>query len=419
MSEQQAPETAQVVNEQDVAVNENPVVAALVLGDAYMDNLYNNSRNGVTSLLSNVAFADGKKLVDLLGPENIGNIGGFITNDIILPLVYAMGDMHSSTNTLMGTIFKTLQRDSCLHKISDIFLLQQSLIQLTVSTNVYFDRTQFDDKYPAADNWSFNLMEMENAIAKRDLDAGITYKADETPYRNEFIEVVDIKGNHMPNCRFVNFTYTNTVTNEQELTDIPAIWNDDINEYIFLPLVLKWRFANKLPTSLMDQEFSADTISKGFLAQTTETHEQVHQQRVATRQAALEEAEEKRKADEAAAQRNKPLQEQITEHIRDAVATQAKESNFQEAVDAQKVADDLLEQNARALDGLQKPLSEEAHEEKRVAPTPDLNLGGQYGYDAGRVEYVASTPHISAPMPSNSPTETPVSSSDTSTGSSD
>lgn len=376
MTEQQVPATAETIKETEINETENPATAKLHLGDVYMDNLYGNTFEGTKNLLANVILrnADGSesKLGDLLGMPNIEGITAFINNDVILPLINALGNMHATANTLMATTFQTVQQDMCLHKVSDIFLLQQSLLQLGVNTNVYYNRNMFDDKYPAEAGWSFNLLELNSLIVEAEAEAGIEYKDDEVPYRNEYVEIVDIKGNHMPNCRFVNFTYTNSVTNTQEVTDIPAFWNDDINEYVFIPYILKWRKANKLPVSLDDENFDASAISGGFLAQTTETHEQVHQQRVAARQAALEEAEEKRKADEA--ERAK-----AEEQIRDAANQVFVDTNFQEAVAAQKVAGDLLEQGERQLEGLTKPLSVETREvpyEAAVAATPATNETG-------------------------------------------
>lgn len=313
MTEQNAPETTEIVKETEINEVENPANATLSLNDAYMDSIYKNTLNGVKHILTNVALnnPDGTTVTlgQLLGQPNVDAISGFINNDVILPLIYALGDLHGTANTLMATTFQTVQQDMCLHKVSDVFLLQQSILQLGVSTNVYFNRSAFDDKFPESDGWSFNLLELNAMIVKAEEEAGITYKENEVPYRNEYVELVDIKGQHMPNCRFVNFAYTNTATNTQEITDIPAFWNDDINEYVFIPYILKWRKANKLPTSLNDANFDANAISGAFLAQTTETHEQVHKQRVAERQAALEAQEEERKKAEAIADavENKPL----------------------------------------------------------------------------------------------------------------
>lgn len=302
MTEQNAPATAEIVKETEVNQTENPAAAKLQLNDVYMDSLYNNTLDGAKYILNNVVLKDteGKesKLGEMLGSDNVDGIAGFINNDVILPLIYALGDLHATVNTLMGTTFKTVQEDMCIHKVSDVFLLQQSILQLGVSTNVFYNRNQFDDKFPGADGWSFNLLELNAMIAAAEEEAGITYKDGEVPYRNEYVELVDIKGNHMPNCRFVNFTYTNSATNTQDVTDIPAFWNDDINEYVFIPYILKWRKANKLPVSLTDENFDIGAVSGGFLAQTTEAHERVHQQRVAERQAALEAQEEARKEEE-------------------------------------------------------------------------------------------------------------------------
>lgn len=295
-------ENTPVAPAEEISQVGNPATAHLKLGDAYADNIYSRSRAAVENILSNCVMAnpDGtsRTLGEMLGADNVKDITGFIANDAILPLVTALGDLHGTANTLMGTTYKVIDRDLCLHKIPDIFLLQQSLVQMSIATQVYFDRTAFDDKFPPADGWHNNLMALESMVVEAELASGIQYKEGDVPYRNEMIEVVDINGNHMPNCRYVNFTYANSATGVKDVTDIPAIWNDDLSSFVYLPMVLLWRPSSRLPMTT-DDDVTAEGLSKAFLAQTTESHEQVHQIRVQQRQAALEAQEEERKRQEA------------------------------------------------------------------------------------------------------------------------
>ena len=292
-------ENAAIIPETEL--DAQPMDPKLVLDNPYVNDIYSRSFDHVEYILSNVAFADGRKLTDLLGADNLRSITGFITGDVILPLANVMGDFHATANTMMGTTFKTLQDDLCLHKTTDVFLLQQSIIQLAISTNIYFDPKQFDGQFPESDGWSFNLMLLNDSIEEKNKAAGIVTAEGEVPYRNEYIEVVDIKGVHHKNCRFVNFTYQDTNAGEHIVTDIPAIWSDDLNEYLLLPYILKWRFANKLPSTDADDAFNAVAIAKGFIPQTTETYEQVHQERKKASQEAAEAAEVQRKKDAEAA----------------------------------------------------------------------------------------------------------------------
>lgn len=294
-------ENTPVVSTEEINQVGNPATAHLDLSDKYADGIYKQSRSAVENILANCVMRqpDGTdvKLHEILGMDNVRDISGFIANDAILPLTIGLGDMHATINTLMGTTYKILNRDLCLHKIPDIFLLQQSLVQLSMATNIYFNRTLHDAKFPPADGWSNNLMELEALVLAAEKESGIEYKEGDVPFRNEMIEIVDIHGNHAPNCRYVNFSYVNSATGVQDVTDIPSIWNDDSGEFIYLPMILLWRPSARLPMTVDDQ-LNASTLSKAFLAQTTESHEQVHQVRVAQRQAALEAAEEERKRQE-------------------------------------------------------------------------------------------------------------------------
>ena len=213
---------------------------------------------------------DGIALSTRLGEDNTNAIHAAIVNLIITPLISGLAAQFHAVQTLKSTTVPVLERDHILHKMPDIFQLHSQIATMGVNADIYgvalanATAAYKNEDGSYKDDWNPNLVELERMIMKRDVDNDITYREGETPLRDEPISIVDLQGRVHERVRYTNFSYIDQGQREQIVTDIPAVWDDAVGEYIFLAMVALWRTREPDASILADTVINGNQVSDGF-----------------------------------------------------------------------------------------------------------------------------------------------------------
>lgn len=218
-----------------------PVMQLQKLTDPYEQRIYDGVVNDIRTLMKSITFGDAT-LAGFLG-ESQEQVIALILNEAIQPLITALGNHHSTVQAMDRTVLPVLQRDLVLHRMPDIYMLNQYLGSLRRNCQVYWTAAQLFEKYPAEDGWSANLIEVEGLVAELHAQTGTSDVEGEVPFRNVPISVVTTDGTLYERARYCNFTYTDTADRTQNMSDAPAIWLEDKQEFMTLGALGLWRYA--------------------------------------------------------------------------------------------------------------------------------------------------------------------------------
>ncbi len=228
----------------DTPASELPPMAKMIdpsIMDPYTAKLYQTVKSDLMQVFSSISFGGQTTLAGILGSVATDQVTNIILNQVTTPLIDALSANNASLQVITTKIAPVIKRDMVLHKIPDIFLLDQQIAQMRRNAEVYLNPEHLFDTYPKTDGWSSDLLDLERYCMQRDLDNGVTLDEGEVPFRDEPISIVTIAGALIPNARYVNFSYIDNNTQTQEVTDIPAFWNVDKGEFLVTAAIALWK----------------------------------------------------------------------------------------------------------------------------------------------------------------------------------
>lgn len=233
------------------------------LMDPYTAKLYQTVKADLMQVFKSITFGGEHTLSSMLGEVANEQVTNIILNQVTTPLIDALSANHATLQVINTKIAPVIKRDMVLHKIPDIFLLDQQLAQMRRNAEVYFNSDHLYDTYPSTDGWSDDLVALERYCMQRDTDNGVVLEENDVPFRDEPISIVTLAGVLIPNARYVNFSYIDNNTRTQEVTDIPAFWNVDKGEFLVTAAIALWKHRVESIEETLDysQRITGDDIT--------------------------------------------------------------------------------------------------------------------------------------------------------------
>lgn len=232
--------------------------------DAYYNAIYEQVGKDIKRVLGGITVTDDQRsLAELFGEPVAGQVTNILINEAITPLINALANLHKTTQVIDMTTNQVLKTDMVIHRIPDIFLFSQQLAALRDSCNVYFDPAVLLSKYPSSDGWTTDILLPENHAIELDREAGVEYAEDDAPLRNVNISVVTTDGTLRERVRYCNFSYLDTKTQTQQLTDIPAFWDENTNEFLITTAIALVKL-RPLDLAASDLDVTGDDIIKAY-----------------------------------------------------------------------------------------------------------------------------------------------------------